>query len=244
MQSCDSLGEQIQATGSVEQALGVLARSAGEIGIERFIAGFVRGSARKVEGGWRQYRYRTFNFPSGWDEDWSDFNADCPYYHACFGGRIAFDWQSVRTQEGLTPAEVRAWQYLADQGLAQGYTVPVHAPNHFGFITVIGEPDDRGWIGKIERRSEKLLYLTHAFHQAVRERFPAFVDSPNAVVLSGREQQCLRWAAAGKTTEEVALILDLSHETVRVYFKRALRKVGASTRAQAIANAYELGLLY
>lgn len=242
MPSHYELHDRIRGSESVDQALGILAENVSAIGVERFIAGFVRGSPRRVDGRWRHYHYRAFNFPDGWDQEWKDFNANCPYYHACFDGQMAFDWKKVREQSDLTALEVDAWHYLADYGLIQGYTVPVHAPNHFGFLTVLGDSEDRRWCEKVERQSEKLLYLTHAFHEAMRHRFPAFVEASDDVTLSGREVECLRWAAAGKTSDEVASILGISHETVRVYFKRAMRKVGANTRTQAVAIAYEMRL--
>lgn len=223
--------------------MGVLASNVAEIGVERFIAGFVHGSPRRADGRWRQYHYRAFNFPKDWDADWETFNNDCPYYHACFDGSIAFDWRSVREQRELSTNEVHAWHYLADQGLIQGYTVPVHAPNHFGFITVVGDSEDQRWGQKLERRSDKLIFLAHAFHEAVRQRFAGFVRSPADCILSKRELECLRWAAAGKTTKDVADILGIAQETVRIYFKRAIRKVDATSRTQAVASAYEMGLL-
>ncbi len=243
MQTRNELRERIGAADSVDHALGMLAEEVAEIGVNRFIAGFVHGAARKVDGRWRHYNYRTFNFPAGWDAEWGAFNANCPYYHACFDGRMAFDWNSVRAQEGLTPQEVDAWRYLADQGLIQGYTVPVHAPEHFGFLTVVGQSEDRGWSQKVERKSEKLLYLTHAFHEAVRHRFPASAEPEKGRLLSARELECLRWSAVGKTSEEIAAILGISPETVRIYFKRGMRKIGATTRTQAVAIACEMRLL-
>ncbi|MGD9536415.1 MAG: autoinducer binding domain-containing protein [Alphaproteobacteria bacterium] len=243
MQTREQLREQIFATDSMDAALGVLTRAAGEIGVHRLVAGFVRGAAQGVDGRWRVYRHRSFNFPPGWDEAWHLYNAQCPYYHACFDGRVAFDWDSVRRRTDLSPLETKAWRYLADFGLVEGFTVPVHTPGHFGFVTVVGEKSDRGWARRIEQHSERLLFLTHVFHEAAREHFPQFVEVSDDAPLSMRERECLRWAAAGKTTEEVALILGLSHETVRVYFKRAMRKMGATTRAQAVARACEMQLL-
>ncbi len=243
MQTRDQLREQILATDSVDGAIGILAGEIGAIGIDRFIAGFVRGVAKGMDGRWRLYRHRSFNFPPGWDEGWDAFNANCPYYHSCFDGRIAFEWASVRKRPDLSQLETKAWHYLAEFGLIEGFTVPVHAPGHFGFVTVLGDKNDQGWSARIETQSERLLFLSHVFHEAVRERFPQFIEGADEAPLSARERECLRWAAAGKTTEEVALILGLSHETVRVYFKRAMRKMGATTRAQAVARACEVQLL-
>lgn len=242
MQSRDQLREQILAAGSLDDAMGVLAHTVDELGITRFIAGFVHGMPQDISGHWRNYEHRSHNFPLGWDEGWHDYNAHCPYYHSCFDGRIAFDWDSVRNRSNLSAMERKAWHYLADFGLVEGFTVPVHAPGRFGFITVVGEQNDRGWARRMEAHAERLLFLTHVFHEAVQERFPLADELSKELSLSTRERECLRWAAAGKTTDEVALILGLSQETVRVYFKRALRKLGATTRAQAIARAYSARL--
>lgn len=61
--------------------------------------------------------------------------------------------------------------------------------------------------------------------------------------LSGRELDCLRWAAEGKSSDEIAVILDISSHTVVSYLKNALRKLGAVNRMQAIARACRLGLI-
>ena len=61
--------------------------------------------------------------------------------------------------------------------------------------------------------------------------------------LSGREIECLRWAAAGKSSDEIAIILGISPYTVSSYFKTATRKLGAVNRMQAIASAMRMKLI-
>ncbi len=53
--------------------------------------------------------------------------------------------------------------------------------------------------------------------------------------LTRREAECLRWAAEGKTNWEIATILDISENTVRFHFKNLLRRLNATSRAQAVA---------
>jgi DNA-binding CsgD family transcriptional regulator len=243
MHSRHQLREQIFAADSIDAAIGVLAQALGEIGIGRFITGYVGGPAQDVNGRWRMYKHRSFNFPKGWDEAWHLYNSHCPYYHACFDGLIAFDWTSVRTRPHLTDKEKKAWHYLADFGLIQGFTLPIHAPGHFGFVTVVGDRNDRHWPHYIESNAAPLLFLSHVYHEAARERFQEFFRPESRTSISSRELECLRWAAAGKTTEDIAAILGLSQETVRVYFKRAMGKLGARSRAQAVARGYETGVL-
>ena len=61
--------------------------------------------------------------------------------------------------------------------------------------------------------------------------------------LSSREIECLRWSAAGKSSEEIAIILELSAHTVASYLKGAMRKLDAVNRMQAVARACRYRLL-
>jgi DNA-binding CsgD family transcriptional regulator len=55
--------------------------------------------------------------------------------------------------------------------------------------------------------------------------------------LTPRERECLQWVAAGKTDWEISQILSISEQTVHGYVQNALAKLGARTRAQAVALA-------
>jgi DNA-binding CsgD family transcriptional regulator len=61
--------------------------------------------------------------------------------------------------------------------------------------------------------------------------------------LSKREVECLRWAAIGKTDREIAMIIALSHATIRYHISRASEKLDSINRAQTIFKAGQLGYL-
>jgi DNA-binding CsgD family transcriptional regulator len=61
--------------------------------------------------------------------------------------------------------------------------------------------------------------------------------------LSERERECLRWVSEGKTTDEVAVILGVSSNTVNSYVTNAIQKLSASNRAMAMATAIRNGLI-
>lgn len=61
--------------------------------------------------------------------------------------------------------------------------------------------------------------------------------------LSERERECLLWVSEGKTTDDVALILGVSSNTVNSYIAHAIQKLGASNRAMAIATAIRSGII-
>jgi LuxR family transcriptional regulator, regulator of acetate metabolism len=53
----------------------------------------------------------------------------------------------------------------------------------------------------------------------------------------------LRHLAAGCSTRQMAERMGLSVETVRNHIRAVLRKLGAHSRLEAVANARKLGLL-
>jgi two-component system nitrate/nitrite response regulator NarL len=61
--------------------------------------------------------------------------------------------------------------------------------------------------------------------------------------LSTREREILRLLARGMTNAAVAAELNLSPDTVRTYVTRAMRKLQAETRTQAVATAIRLSLI-
>jgi two-component system nitrate/nitrite response regulator NarL len=61
--------------------------------------------------------------------------------------------------------------------------------------------------------------------------------------LTRREYDILRRVAMGETNPEIAAALGLTRNTVKTYLQRALEKLGARNRVEALARANQLGLL-
>jgi DNA-binding NarL/FixJ family response regulator len=70
----------------------------------------------------------------------------------------------------------------------------------------------------------------------------AAVETP-LPVLSQRERDILRFLAAGRSNNDIAAALHISPDTVRTYIRRAMVKLEAETRTQAVATALRLGLV-
>jgi len=60
---------------------------------------------------------------------------------------------------------------------------------------------------------------------------------------TSRERQVLALLAAGATDEQIAELLDLSPATVQTHVRNAKAKLGARTRAQAVALALQGGMI-
>lgn len=61
--------------------------------------------------------------------------------------------------------------------------------------------------------------------------------------LSVREREVLMWAAEGKTASETASILRVSASAVNLYSQRAMSKLRARTKTQAVAIALQHSML-
>jgi DNA-binding CsgD family transcriptional regulator len=201
-------------------------------------------TTRLSDGRWVPPPLLTRGYPPGWDAAWDRHRCNDPYYHACFDGSLAIDWSAIQVREDLTSQERDSWHYLADKQLHKGVTVPIHLPGRrFAFVSVLSDAGDGEWNDLLRTTKETLFVVAHHFHTASFHRFQNPFPQRRACDLSARELECLKWAAHGKTADEIASIIDRSVETVRVHLKRAGVKLDASNRAHAVAKACYMGLI-
>lgn len=74
-----------------------------------------------------------------------------------------------------------------------------------------------------------------AWHSA---SFPDLMAVSNLLSdLTEREIECLAWIGEGKTSDEIALIIGISRNTVNNYITSIMNKTGARTRSEAVAFA-------
>jgi DNA-binding NarL/FixJ family response regulator len=69
------------------------------------------------------------------------------------------------------------------------------------------------------------------------------VRSSNGAVLTGRELEILELVSRGFESPDIARGLHVSPETVRTHVAHVLGKLGARTRAEAVAIAVRGGLI-
>jgi DNA-binding CsgD family transcriptional regulator len=123
--------------------------------------------------------------------------------------------------------------------------VPVHLP--FGQIGAVSfNPLDRNQLDL----SEQFLALGDAFGVYARVFIGTYVHVmgaaqalPPQTRLSKREVECLRWAAIGKTDNEIGMIMLRSRATVRFHIHNASVKLNAVNRSQTVFKAAQLGYI-
>lgn len=123
-------------------------------------------------------------------------------------------------------------------GVYDCYMIPVFGPSNmngvisFGFGSII----DPSW-------KPKLLFLegvAAVYHNQIIRYFGSL---QNSVELSKRERQVLRWIVRGKSTTDIATILDIQPSSVDTYTRRIFQKLGVHSRVAAAISGVTQGLV-
>ncbi len=126
---------------------------------------------------------------------------------------------------------------MAQPCMAQIFAMTLHTTYGEPFIAMLlgrrSEPD--------RAEAAELCFVLLQLFETLERTFDAGISVRDR--LSAREIECLRWAAAGKSSDEIATILGISVYTVSSYFKTAAKKLDSVNRMQAIARAMRLKLI-
>lgn len=130
-------------------------------------------------------------------------------------------------------------------GRKAAIVVPVRLP--FGRIAAVSfhpnEHDREDLSTEFAEYADELEHMSRAFITSYIKVTESPSPSAPHTVLNQREAECLQWAANGKTDGEIAQILARSHATIRFHVRRAMEKLDAVNRSQAIFKASQLGYL-
>jgi len=116
-------------------------------------------------------------------------------------------------------------------GLNDGLAVAVHGEAGLGAVSIGARHYE------LSPRQQASLQLAAYYLYGRLANLRARQASPVRRPLTPRERECLQWVAAGKTDWEIGQILTISEQTAHGYVQNALAKLGARTRAQAVALA-------
>lgn len=170
-------------------------------------------------------------------------------------GYVAFDYKVVHCMNSSVPLlwspEVFAkpeQRKVYDEGCVFGLRAGISFPAHgaggtFGQMCLARDMDPGPeFQAHIEFCLTELLLLRDIV--AHTSRAFAFPDERGDVrMLTVREQECLRWAATGKSSKQIAELLFCTEPTVNFHLTNARKKLGVPTRQAAIAAAIQSGKL-
>lgn len=182
---------------------------------------------------------------NGWSAEWASHYAASGYYKddpvaAYCRRRISpFDWSDAPYCAEQNPRAAEVMNTAQDFGLKKGFLVPILRSSGFhACVTMAGEQPD------YEPDAKRAIHLLSLFAHARATLLLDGTKAPDVYeTLTEREKEVLKWTAAGKSSWDIARILNITERTVNWTIGKAMRKLDAVNRTQAVVNAIRTGAI-
>jgi LuxR family transcriptional activator of bioluminescence operon len=239
LQHLDALTQHIAVSTTLDDLEGLCRTECARLGFHTFVY------ALRVPTHFAEARVIMLDgYPAGWVKRYFEaahFEAD-PVMAHCTNHIIPLRWSDLSLEAG-SHAE-RVMREAATFGLRDGVTMPVHSPRgELGILSFALDAPPEEARAVCGRAIPYVHLLASHVHEAVRRLSGLLCSDVNGPALSAREIECLRWAADGKTSSEIAQLLGLSESTINFHLNNTVRKLEVVNRQQAVAKATLQGLI-
>ncbi len=152
---------------------------------------------------------------------------------------LPFDWDTLARDD---PDVLAFFADATNQGVGRnGLSIPVrNGRGSQALVSFNSDHEKTEWERYKRRNMPSLRRLSFLIESAANRR----ADLPPAPIkLSRREEECLTWAARGKTDKEIAVVLDIGFSSVKVHLDVARHKLHCMNLTHAIAVAIATGVI-
>lgn len=181
----------------------------------------------RVEGWWRDYKRDNTRY------------RDDPVRRKLRRSVSPVLWNDLVPGGQIEQSQDELWETVRNHGIRAGLSVPLRDPRRrlHGSLAFVGFCDatlfDEWW----QDMSLKVVGAAHLFHQGLIQT----AGNRARLRMSPREGQCLSRVARGMSSKEIARDLGLSPRTVDLHVARAVKRLGAINRVDAVARALRSG---
>ena len=167
-----------------------------------------------------------------------------PLFRYCARNLLPVVWRDTR-RFADDEQDLRFMSLLREHGLRDGMTFPTRS-REGGLVVIsyaVNDSDSGALFANPRHVPADLVLLGAHLHNAIDRLLREQSKNHRPAEISRRERECLLWVAEGKTTEEIAIILDISASTVTFHMQNVIKKLDAGNRQQAIAKAVTMGII-
>jgi LuxR family quorum-sensing system transcriptional regulator CciR len=174
------------------------------------------------------------DYPRDWIAllETNGFWANDPVLVACQKSVTPFSWADLGDLIKLTPKQADYMEVAASQGLANGWTVPIHIPGEATGLCSFVLSSDRA----LPKSSLPAAQYLACFAFEAARRLAARGEPPSPK-LTKRQIECVVLAARGKSDWVAGQILGLAPDTVHKYLEQAKARFGVSSRTELVVRA-------
>lgn len=227
--------ELLEKHSSPDEILNQMEKSLGRFGFENFILTGLPNPHQKAE-----QMVLARKWPQGWFEVYikQNYVAVDPVVRLCRNSVNPFEWGEAPFNRDTEPLALEVMNRAADYRMSNGFCIPIHGLTGYEACVSLG-----GVSLDLSQRTKPAIHLMgmYAF-----ERIRQLMTQQNESRferLTTRERDVLTWTAVGKTSAEVAEIMNLSKRTVDEYSVRAARKLRAQNKTHAVVKALQQRLI-
>ena len=146
-----------------------------------------------------------------------------------------FKWSDITLTD---PRELALARAVVDNGFPDGLATPCHGPG--GYVGVVSLAFER--LDEVSPADRSAIQFASLIQHS-RMRALSLFEDLDRPKLTQRERDCIGLIAQGKSDWEISVIMGVGQTTVISHVQNAKRKLGAATRAQAVARCLTQGLL-
>ena len=180
------------------------------------------------------------NYTNKWQSRYADKNyiaIDPTVKHGLISTRPIV-WGNKQIQE-----QPEFWEEASAHGLKYGWAQSSFlTPSSIGMLTVARENEDR-YLEKTPCNQTLLIWLNNVFKSSYAEIILPNILKETYLALTARETEMLKWCADGKTSDEIAIILNLTKRTVDFHIANAINKLNVTNKTAAAVKAIQLNII-
>jgi LuxR family transcriptional regulator, quorum-sensing system regulator SdiA len=174
------------------------------------------------------------------------------YFHApmlnwALKNEGAGSWRQIYDQFDLgklTPEQIKVVQFNLTHKVKSGYTISFKSisPRSKGAISLAARPDlSQEDIDKIWQEHGADIHL---MNNVAHLKILTLPYTPPNRALTKRQREALEWVGDGKTTQDIAILMELTSATVEKHLRLARESLAVETTAQAILKAALLNQMF
>ena len=157
--------------------------------------------------------------------------------------RLPFFWNNRGFLQPYRKSQKKVFHEAGDYGINYGYSIPIAGRRgECGLFSVAARKED-ALIDAMGRSGHVVYLLGLQLHDRVLSLLHDRDESQHRIELTARELECLKWAADGLTTEQIADQMTISSATVNYHFNKIVTKFEAANRHHAAILAIRMGLI-
>ncbi len=172
------------------------------------------------------------NYPQEWVQMYlkSNYHLHDPVLSLAKKTQQSFVWSETVVIDKLSDKSLRVMEEAQAFNIVNGLTVPVNSLNGESFHFLCDATLDL----MTHKKTMLMSYLAQEQLQQISNG-PMYPQK-----LTARESECLIWTAAGKTSDEIGIILGITARGVNENINKAMKKLNVRNKIQAVTKALHL----